>query len=256
MGENGGKWGEMGENGGKWRKMGGNGKLLKIHHGKCMKIFQQERKMEENGVEMGGKWVKNGTRTGPIFPIFPKGNLLPHRAVNTKPSIQVSGWENGENGSIRRYPENWILLRLVAGDRRGAHVFARSSTVCPMITCQQSSGPPAHIRFLTHVSTHTLRAPDPRVKLVLPGSTAGAHVGTWNWGARRPPALCRSSALSVHWSTLPSFPFAFSAPPSPTPVQQDALECFGWAFTTARAFVWPREASPCRSPVAELPVGM
>ena len=51
--------------------MGGNGKLLQIHHGKCMKMFQQERKMEENGVEMGGKWVKNGTRAGPIFPTFP-----------------------------------------------------------------------------------------------------------------------------------------------------------------------------------------
>ena len=113
MRKNEGKWGKMGENGGKWRKMGENGKLLQIHHGKCMKLFQQERKMEENGVEMGGKWVKNGTRAGPIFPIFPKGNLLPHRAVNKKPGIQVSGWENGENGGIRRYPENWILPRLV-----------------------------------------------------------------------------------------------------------------------------------------------
>ena len=112
MGGNGGKWGKMGENGGKWGEMGGNGKLLQIHHGKCMKMFQQERKMEENGVEMGGKWVKNGTRAGPIFPIFPKGNLLPHRAVNKKPSIQVSGWKNGENGGIRRYLENWILPRL------------------------------------------------------------------------------------------------------------------------------------------------
>ena len=109
MGGNGGKWGEMGGNGGKWRKMGENGKLLQIHHGKCMKLFQQERKMEENGAEMGGKWVKNGTRAGPIFP---KGNLLPHRAVNKKPGIQVSGWKNGENGGIRRYPENWILPRL------------------------------------------------------------------------------------------------------------------------------------------------
>ena len=115
MGENEEKWGEMGENGGKWRKMGENGKLLQIHHGKCMKLFQQERKMEENGVEMGGKWVKNGTRAGPILPIFPKGNLLPHTAVNKKPSIQVSGWKNGENGGIRRYPENWILPRLAVG---------------------------------------------------------------------------------------------------------------------------------------------
>ena len=113
MWENEEKWGKMGENGGKWGKMGENGKLLQIHHGKCMKLFQQERKMEENGVEMGGKWVKNGTRAGPIFPIFPKGNLLPHRAVNKKPSIQVSGWKNGGNGGIRRYPENWILPRLV-----------------------------------------------------------------------------------------------------------------------------------------------
>ena len=114
MGGNGGKWGEMGGNGGKWGEMGESGKLLQIHDGKCMKMFQQERKMEENGVEMGGKWVKNGTRAGPIFPIFPKGNLLPHRAVNKKPSIQVSGWKNGENGGIRRYPENWILPRLGA----------------------------------------------------------------------------------------------------------------------------------------------
>ena len=67
-----------------------------------MKLFQQERKMEENGVEMGGKWVKNGTRAGPIFPIFPKGNLLPHRAVNKKtwyPSIRMEKWGKW------RYPE-------------------------------------------------------------------------------------------------------------------------------------------------------
>jgi hypothetical protein len=55
MRKNGGKWGKMGENRGKWRKMGENGKLLQIHHGKCMKVFQQERKMEENGVEMEGQ---------------------------------------------------------------------------------------------------------------------------------------------------------------------------------------------------------
>ena len=40
MRENEGKWGEMGGNGGKWRKMGENGKLLQIHHGKCVKMFQ------------------------------------------------------------------------------------------------------------------------------------------------------------------------------------------------------------------------
>ena len=95
------KWGEMGENGGnggKWRKMGENGKLLQIHHGKCMKMFQQKREMEENGVEMGGKWVKNGTRAGPIFPIFPKGNLLPHRAVNKK--NLVSKYPDGKMGEM------------------------------------------------------------------------------------------------------------------------------------------------------------
>ena len=54
--------------------------------------------------------------------------------------------------------------RLALEDVEGA------SPVCPIIGCQQSSGPPAHIQFLTHVSAHTLRAPDPRVKLVLPGS--------------------------------------------------------------------------------------
>ena len=108
--------------GGKWRKMGENGKLLQMNDGKCMKSFQQERKMEENGVEMGGKLVKNGTRAGPIFPIFPKGNLLPHRAVNKKPSIQVFGWKNGENGGTRRYPENWMLHRLADGT--GTHTPA------------------------------------------------------------------------------------------------------------------------------------
>ena len=71
--------------------MGGNGKLLQVHHGKCMKMFQQERKMEKNGVEMSGKWVKNWTRSGnfcifpdPILPIFPKGQQFPCRAVNKK----------------------------------------------------------------------------------------------------------------------------------------------------------------------------
>ena len=77
MGGNGGKWGKMGENGGKWRKMGGNGKLLQIHHGKCMKMFQQERKMEENGVEMGGKWVKMGHGQVPFFPFFLKATCFP-----------------------------------------------------------------------------------------------------------------------------------------------------------------------------------
>ena len=117
MRENEGKWGKMGENGGKWRKMGENGKLLQIHHGKCMKLFQQERKMEENGVEMGGKWVKNGTRAGPIFPIFPKGNLLPHKAVNKKPSIQVSGCKNGENGGIQFIRKTGYFLGLKRGLR-------------------------------------------------------------------------------------------------------------------------------------------
>ena len=71
MGGNGGKWGEMGGNGGKWGKWGkwgggewgemgggmggnggkwgGNGKLLQVHHGKCMKMFQQERKWRKMG---------------------------------------------------------------------------------------------------------------------------------------------------------------------------------------------------------------
>ena len=108
--------------------MGENGKLLQIHHGKCMKLFQQERKMEENGVEMGGKWVKNGTRAGPIVPIFPKDNLLPHRAVNKKPGIQVSGWKNGGNGGIRRYPENWILHRLAPCTRRSSITIKQPQT--------------------------------------------------------------------------------------------------------------------------------
>ena len=53
----------MGGNGGKW---GGNGKLLQVHHGKCVTMFQQDRKMEENGVEIGGmggnggKWGEMG----------------------------------------------------------------------------------------------------------------------------------------------------------------------------------------------------
>ena len=50
-----GKMGEMGGNGGRWGKWGGNGKLLQINDGKCMKMFQQEREMEKNGVEMGGE---------------------------------------------------------------------------------------------------------------------------------------------------------------------------------------------------------
>ena len=64
-----------------------------------MKTFQQERKMDKkNGVEMGGKWVKNGTWSGkfcifpgPIFPFFPKGHQFPSRAVNKKVCSQGSG---------------------------------------------------------------------------------------------------------------------------------------------------------------------
>ena len=77
---------------------------------------------------MGNKWVKNGTRAGPIFPIFPKGNLLPHRAVKKKPSIQVSGWKNGENGGIRRYPENWNFL--------GLQMHCSSAQVCVSWRCR------------------------------------------------------------------------------------------------------------------------
>ena len=65
--------------------------------------------MEENGVGMRGKWVKNGTRSGnfcifpgPIFPISPKAYQFPSRAANKKVGIQVPG---GKNGEISRYPQ-------------------------------------------------------------------------------------------------------------------------------------------------------
>ena len=45
--------GEMGEMGGDGGGMGGNEKQSQVHHGKCMKMLQQERKMGGNGVEMG-----------------------------------------------------------------------------------------------------------------------------------------------------------------------------------------------------------
>jgi hypothetical protein len=45
----------------------------------------------------------------PFFPFFLKATCFPTGAVNKKPGIQVSGWKNGGNGGIRRYPENWIL---------------------------------------------------------------------------------------------------------------------------------------------------
>ena len=89
MGGKEGKWVEMGGNGGgEWGEMGENGKLLQLHHGNCIKMFQQERKMEENGVEKVGKWVKHGMPPGkfcifpgPNFPIFPKDHQFPHRAI-------------------------------------------------------------------------------------------------------------------------------------------------------------------------------
>ena len=183
MGKNGEKWGKMGENGGKWGKMGENGKLLQIHHGKCMKLFHQERKMEENGVEMGGKWVKNGTRAGPIFPIFPKGNLLPHRAVNTKPSTQVSGWENGENGGIWRYPENWILPRLgvptVCPRRCTVRVctaracFVAYSSVC--LSCPLDDGGCTVRRSLTRRPVGSVTPAQPLYRLTLARGVGGGH---------------------------------------------------------------------------------
>ena len=101
-----GKQGDMGGNGGKCREMGGDGELLHVHHGKCMKMFQQERKMEENGVETGAKWVKNGTWSGNfclvpgcISPIFPKGRQFPY--VNRKSWYPSIRWEHGET---LRYP--------------------------------------------------------------------------------------------------------------------------------------------------------
>ena len=56
----------MGGNGGKWGEMGENGKLLQVHHGKCVKMFQQEMKMEENGGNGwdGGKMGGNGGKWG------------------------------------------------------------------------------------------------------------------------------------------------------------------------------------------------
>ena len=33
-----------------------NGELSQMHVGKCMKVFQEERKMQENGRKMVGKW--------------------------------------------------------------------------------------------------------------------------------------------------------------------------------------------------------
>ena len=62
--------GGMGGNGGKWEETGGNGKWLQVHHGICVTMFQQERKMEENGVEIGemggngGKWGEMGGNGG------------------------------------------------------------------------------------------------------------------------------------------------------------------------------------------------
>jgi hypothetical protein len=42
--------------------MGENGELLQIHHGKHVEMFQEERKMKENGGgKMGGKCITNGT---------------------------------------------------------------------------------------------------------------------------------------------------------------------------------------------------
>ena len=40
--------------------MGENGKLLQVHHGICVTMFQQERKTEENGVEIGGMGENGG----------------------------------------------------------------------------------------------------------------------------------------------------------------------------------------------------
>ena len=59
----------MGANGGKWGKIGGNRgwELSQIHHGKCMKISQHERKMG------GEKWEENGA-FGDHFSIFPTSN--------------------------------------------------------------------------------------------------------------------------------------------------------------------------------------
>ena len=46
--------------------MGEYGKLLQVHHEICVTMFQQEKKMEGNGVEIGGmggnggKWGRMG----------------------------------------------------------------------------------------------------------------------------------------------------------------------------------------------------
>ena len=53
------KWGEMGENEGKWGK-GGKWEIATSKLWKMYDNIQEESKMEENRVEMGGKWVKMG----------------------------------------------------------------------------------------------------------------------------------------------------------------------------------------------------
>ena len=97
------KNGENGGNGGKWGNMGENGKLLQIHHGKCMKMFQQERKTERNGV----KWGRNGCKMGhdqatsaffqvPFSPFFLKVTNFPTRPLIKKVRIQVPGGKMGK----------------------------------------------------------------------------------------------------------------------------------------------------------------
>ena len=112
----------MEENGGKWE----------VVTNTSWKMYETVPTRTKNG----GKWCKNGGQMGEKwdtdrshFSHFPKGNLLPHRAVNKKPSIQLSGWENGGNGGIQRYPENWILPRLERCIVEHAQ-YAREARIC------------------------------------------------------------------------------------------------------------------------------
>ena len=95
--------GKMGGNGGKWGEKGGNGELLQIHHGKCMKMSQEQRKMGGNG---GG--VKNGTCSGnfPIFPgpIFRRADKSFLRGPLQKFSLRVSSGKMGEIQGLWRSP--------------------------------------------------------------------------------------------------------------------------------------------------------
>ena len=141
MRENGGKWGEMGGNGGKWGEMEKNGGKWEVVTNTLWKMHENVPTRKKNGGKWcgnGGQMGENGTRAGPIFPIFLKATCFP-----TGPSIK---------NLVSKYPDGKMGKMEVSGGIRktgyflGLPIVQRLGTACALHeeAFPRKAHPPAH----------------------------------------------------------------------------------------------------------------